>query len=78
MRRPESREETPKEGDAVRIPHRNKIAPHRTKVKPESGTSCTNYGHLLRYCRFNFQQNRLYKRHFGNFRRRLFAFHHGK
>ncbi|MBG6208727.1 hypothetical protein IWQ49_003391 [Labrenzia sp. EL_126] len=38
MRRPESREETPKEGDAVRIPHRNKIALHRTKVKPESGT----------------------------------------
>lgn len=37
MRRPESREETPKEGDAVRIPHCNKIALHRTNVKSETG-----------------------------------------
>ncbi len=33
MRRPESREETPKEGDAIKISHCNKIALQCTKVK---------------------------------------------
>ena len=32
-RRPKSREETPKEGSAISLPHRNKLALHRTKIK---------------------------------------------
>lgn len=63
----------------MRYGYRIAIKSHRTAQtsSPKRETSCTNNGQNVRFCRFNFQQKRLYKRQFAFFRYRTFPFRKG-